>query len=48
MEQALIVLSFIAMVITPCVIASRIDLETEEAYLDRSETGSKASFSSRD
>jgi hypothetical protein len=41
MEQALIVLSFIAMVIAPCVIASRIDLEAEEAYLDRRDKGTK-------
>lgn len=48
MEQALILLSFIAMVMTPCVIASRIDLEAEEAYLDRKEMEMKAGLSSGD
>ncbi len=48
MEQALIVISFVAMVFTPCVIASRIDLEAEEAYLDRRQIDGKAGLSSRD
>lgn len=34
MEHAVIALVFIAMVMTPCVIASRIDLEAEEAAID--------------
>jgi hypothetical protein len=46
MEQALIVLSFVAMVVAPCVIASRTDLDAEEARANRSEMESR--FSSRE